>query len=57
MNKKISSESVIKVILRKTRKNYSSEENVRIALKGMRGEDSIANLCRLEFIPTNLYYR
>ena len=57
MNKKVSSESVVKDIRRRTRKKYSSEEKIRIVLDGLRGEDSIANLCRREGIPNNLYYR
>ncbi len=44
-------------IRRKTRKKYSSEEKVRIVLEGLRGEESIAELCRREGIPSNLYYR
>ena len=57
MNKKVSSESVVKDIRRRTRKKYSSEEKIRIVLDGLRGEDSISNLCRRESIPPNLYYR
>ena len=57
MSKKVSSESVVKDIRRKTRKKYSSEEKIRIVLEGLRGEDSIANLCRREGLPSNLYYR
>ena len=57
MNKKVSSESVVKDIRRRTRKKYSSEEKIRIVLDGLRGEDSISNLCRREAIPANLYYR
>ena len=57
MNKKVSSESVVKDIRRRTRKKYSSEEKIRIVPDGLRGEDSIANLCRREGIPNNLYYR
>jgi transposase len=57
MNKKVSSESVVKDIRRRTRKKYSSEEKIRIVLDGIRGEDSISNLCRREGIPANLYYR
>jgi transposase len=55
--KKVSSESFVKDIRRKTRKKYSSEEKIRIVLEGLRGEDSIAGLCRQEGIPANLYYR
>ena len=51
MNKKVSSESVVKDIRRRTRRKYSSEEKIRIVLEGLRGEESIANLCRREGIP------
>ena len=57
MNKEVSSESAIKDIRRRTRKKYSSEEKIRIVIDGLRGEDSISNLCRLEVISANLYYR
>ena len=57
MNKKVSSESVVKDIRRRTRRKYSSEEKIRIVLEGLRGEESIANLCRRGGIPNNLYYR
>ena len=57
MNKKVSGESVVKDIRCRTRKKYSSEEKIRIVIDGLRGEDSIFNLCRREGIPTNLYYR
>ena len=57
MNKKVSSESAVKDIRRRTRKKYSSEEKIRIVIDGLRGEDSISNLCSLEGIPANLYYR
>ncbi|MCX6071956.1 MAG: transposase [Chloroflexi bacterium] len=40
-----------------TRKKYSAEEKVPIVLEGLRGETSIAALCRREGIPSNLYYR
>ena len=40
-----------------TRKHYSAEEKIRIVLEGLRGEDSIAELCRREGIAQNLYYR
>jgi transposase len=56
MDKKISSESVVKDIRRRTRKKYSSEKNIRIVIDGLRGEDSISSLCRREDIPANLYY-
>ncbi|HJN96855.1 MAG TPA: IS3 family transposase, partial [Gammaproteobacteria bacterium] len=41
-----SSERIIRDIKRKTRKQYSAEEKIRIVLDGLRGEDSIAELCR-----------
>ena len=46
----------IKDIRRKTRKRYSSEEKIRIVLAGLRGEDSIAELCRQEGISQGMYY-
>ena len=48
-------EKVIKEIRRATRKHYSAEEKIRIVLAGLRGEDSIAELCRREGINQNLY--
>ena len=49
-------ERSIKDIRRKTRKQYSSEEKIRIVLAGLRGEDSIAELCRQEGISQGMYY-
>ena len=57
MKEKKSAESVIKDIRRKTRKKYSAEEKIRIVLEGLRGEDSISEICRREGIANNLYYR
>jgi len=57
MSPKVSSESVVRDIKRKTRRKFSSEEKIRIILEGLRGEDSIAELCRREGINANLYYR
>jgi transposase len=51
------SRSVVQDIRRATRKHYSAEEKIRIVLEGLRGEDSIAELCRREGIAQNLYYR
>ena len=51
-----SSERVIKDIRRATRKRYSAEEKIRIVLDGLRGESSIAELCRREGISQGLYY-
>ena len=50
-----SSEKIIRDIRRKTRKQYSAEEKIRIVLDGLRGEDSIAELCRREGIVQSLY--
>ena len=49
-------EKVIKDIRRATRKRYSAEEKIRIVLEGLRGEESIAALCRREGIAESLYY-
>jgi len=57
MSPKVSSESVVRDIRRKTRRKFSSEEKIRIILEGLRGEESIAELCRREGINANLYYR
>jgi transposase len=54
---KVSSESVVSEIKRKTRRKYSSEEKIRIVLEGLRGEESISAICRREGISSNLYYR
>ena len=50
-------EKVMKDIRRRTRKQHSAEEKIRIVLEGLRGEDSIAELCRREGIATSLYYK
>ena len=50
-------EKVVKDIRLVIRKQYSAEEKIRIVLEGLRGEDSIAELCRREGIAQNLYYR
>jgi transposase len=47
----------VKAIRRATRKQYSAEEKIRIVLEGLRGEDSIAELCRREGLASNVYYR
>ena len=51
------SERVVRNIQRKTRKQYGAEEKIRIVLDGLRGEDSIAELCRQEGISQGLYYK
>ncbi len=50
------SERLVKNIRRATRKRHSSEEKIRIVLEGLRGEDSIAELCRREGIAQSMYY-
>ena len=50
-------EKTVKEIRRKTRRKFSTEEKIRIVLEGLRGECSIAELCRKEGINQNLYYR
>ena len=50
-------EAVVKEIRRQTRRKFSTEEKIRIVLEGLRGEVSIAELCRREGIVSNLYYR
>ena len=47
----------IKDVRRATRKQYSAEEKIRIVLDGLRGEDSIAELCRIEGIAQSIYYK
>src|SRR5215207_2482383 len=54
---KAPAEQVVKAIRRATRKHYSAEEKIRIVLEGLRGEDSIAELCRREGLASNVYYR
>jgi transposase len=51
-----SAERTVRDIRRKTRKRHSAEEKIRIVLSGLRGEDSIAALCRREGIAESLYY-
>ncbi len=53
---KPSAEKVVKDIRRATRKQYGAEEKIRIVLDGLRGEESIAALCRREGIAESLYY-
>ena len=56
MSLKDGPETAVRDIRRKTRKQYSAEEKIRIVLSGLRGEDSIAELCRREGIAERLYY-
>lgn len=49
-------ESKVREIRRKTRRRYSAEEKIRIVLEGLRGEETIAELCRREGLSPNVYY-
>lgn len=54
--KETAPESIVREIKRKTRRKFSAEEKIRIILEGLRGEESIADLCRKERIhPTQFY--
>ena len=52
-----SPESVVREIKRKTRRKFNPEERIRIILEGLKGEDSIAAICRREGIAPGLYYK
>lgn len=52
-----SSEKLVRTIKRKTRRQYSAEEKIRIVLDGLRGEISIAELCRREGLAESMYYK
>ena len=56
MSKKDPTEKMVRNIRRKTRRKHSTEEKIRIVLEGLRGEESIAALCRREGIAESLYY-
>ena len=56
MSRKDPAEKTIRDIRRKTRRHYSAEEKIRVVLSGLRGEESIAALCRHEGIAEGLYY-
>jgi len=55
--RKQSTEAAVREIRRRTRRKFSPEEKIRIVLEGLRGEQSISELCRREGIAANLYYR
>ena len=57
MTKKRSAEKTVRDIRRATRRKYSAEEKIRIVIDGLRGEDSVAELCRREGLNSNIYYR
>ena len=56
-SKRQTAELKVKEIRRHTRKKYSAEEKIRIVIEGLRGETTIAELCRREGINANLYYK
>ncbi len=56
VTRRTASKKTIKDIRRATRKQYSAEEKIRIVLDGLRGEETIAELCRREGISQGLYY-
>src|SRR6476620_7162677 len=53
---KAPAERIVKDIRRATRRHFSAEEKIRVVLEGLRGEDSIAELCRREGIASAMYY-
>ena len=53
---KPSAEAALRDIRRATRRRFSAEEKIRVVLEGLRGEDSVAELCRREGIATSMYY-
>ena len=55
--KKEKAESTVRRIRRKTRKKYSAEDKIRIVIEGLRGDMSVAELCRKEGISQSLYYK
>jgi hypothetical protein len=57
MPAKSDTKAIVRDIKRRTRKKYTAEEKIRIVLEGLRGEESIASICRREGISPNLYYR
>jgi transposase len=54
---KVSPESIVREIKRKTRRKFTAEEKIRIVLEGLRGEESIADLCRKGGVHPTMYYK
>jgi len=54
---KVSPESIVREIKRKTRRKFTAEEKIRIVLEGLRGEEGITDLCRKEEIHPGIYYK
>jgi len=57
MSKQQNTRSLLKTVKRKTRKLYSTEEKIRVVIEGLRGEFTIAELCRKEGITDSTYYK
>ena len=55
--KKSSAEATVRAIRRKTRRRYAPEEKIRSVLEGLRGEMSVAELCRRECLAASQYYK
>jgi len=55
--KKKTAEAVVKDIKRQTRRKFNAEEKIRIVLEGLKGEESVAGICRREGIVPALYYK
>lgn len=55
--KKSTTKSIISNVKRQTKRKFSAEEKIRIVLEGLRGEETIASICRKESIHPNLYYK
>jgi transposase len=55
--KKSTAEATVRNIRRKTRKQYNAEDKIRIVVEGLRGDQTIAELCRREGISQSLYYK
>jgi len=49
-----SAEKTVRDIRRATRRHFSAEEKIRIVLEGLRGEESIAELCRKDGLAQTL---
>lgn len=57
MGEKASADKTVETIRRNSRRQYSAEEKIRIVIGGLRGEDTVAELCRREGIAQSLYYK
>ena len=55
--KKQSAENTVKNIRRRARRKYNAEEKIRVVIEGLRGDLSVAELCRREGITQSLYYK